>query len=615
MAKLLGIYFTALALFTFVPTKVSSFPFINLAQSIQFEIDPDSPVISVEKDLLVTKDVREVPLKFTSLNEVVGKQIAEKRVVAAVQTVQQQPTPRAVLDYSKTVRADGLAQMTISGPIELKQGLALTDEHRIEIHRESKGSVVEYGEVDIQKGTYAIKLSNIDGHICARLRGSQYEIIGEGCFSLDRVKGLNKSTNQGPMLSVSRYKDVLAFSDNYKEPETPKYALNELPKKTDDGAPQPQLRRERGSRPSAQAGIIDFYDSDNPEAKELALKVQTSVGNTEDSGSTVVATLWAPNHPAVRTVANAGTTSRGAPLPNNKATDALRKWAEDAGVVPPGTRGGTVWGRTMSEGRAVAGAQVEIEGRDDLKPLYLNEFYIPDINQKATASHGLYTFVGVSDGEYSIRATQNNKFMGFQNISVREDALALGDIDSTERKRPVRIAVYDLINKTSQSAVATLQNLEEDVVVEGGQADVAVQDNFDTAYAMVNPLDKRYMTAQYMLNPGEDLYNFPLVSSSWVESILSQAKLERPVRNKVVLGIGSQKPFRVEAIGSRTAQVIYFDSQGQVLDGKFGSAGGGFIILDPEDEVNEYAIQAAGEKSVRAVYMPTVPNVINVIQL
>ncbi len=586
---------------------MSSLPFINLAQSIQFEIDPNSPVISVEKDFLETAKKAEAPVKYTSLNSVVGKPFETRSVAAAkVQTPK-----RPVLDYSMTTRGDSFSQRTISGPLELKQGLALTDEHRIEIHQENKGNVIEFGDVDIIKGTYAIKLSSNEGHVCARLRGGRSEIIGEGCFSLDRIKGLNKSTAQGPLLSVARYKDVLAFSDKYKEP------LTTIPvvAKSLNKEVAPKLFREAATRPSTKARVIDFYDYDNPDAKNVAAAFETMLENREDAGSTVVTTIVAANHPRTRMVSNKHTSDRGAMIPNRKAYNALNQWATDAGRVIPGGPSGTAWGRAMNEGKAVAGAEVEVEGREDIKPLYLNEFYIPDPNQKSTASHGLYTIMGLADGEYSLRANRGNQFMGFQNISVRENQLSLADIDATERKRTVRIATYDFINKTSQGAVVTLQNYEEDVVVESGQKDVNVQDNYDTAYALVNPLNKKYMTAQFILNPGEELYNFPMVPSDWVEGILSQAKLERPVRNKVVLGIGSEKPFRVEAVGSKTAQVVYFDSEGQVLGGKYGTAGGGFLILDPEDEVTEFAIQAAGEKTVRAVYMPTISNVLNVIQL
>jgi uridine kinase len=498
----------------------------------------------------------------------------------------------------------------------LKQGLALTDEYRIEIHRENKGSVIDYGEVDIEKGTYAIKLTNLEGHICARLRGSKYETIGEGCFSLDRVKLGRKTGVNGPLLSISRSKDALAFDENSNGESGP------LPVKVADASKsnsqengKDRLYREQNIKPTTQSRIIDFYDSDNADAETLKTSIQSSVQNSEDPNSTVILSISSPNHPTVRTVANAYTPSRGMAVPNNKTRDALRKLAEDAGVADPNAPGGTVWGKAMREGRATAGVEVEIEGREDLKPLYLNEFYIPDPNQKSTASHGLYTFVGVPDGEFSVRASQNKEFVGFQNISVRDNELSIADIDSTQRKRPVRVSIYDLINKTSQSAVVTLQNYEEDVVVENGQADVNVQDNYDTAFALVNPLDKRYMSSQFVLNPGEDLYNFPLIPSEWVESMIAQAKLERPVREKVVLGIGSQRPFRVQAVGSKTAQVFYFNSEGKVTEGQYGSAGGGFFIIDPENEVTEYAIQAAGEHSVRVIYMPAIPNVLNVIQM
>lgn len=604
-----------------MPAKVSSVTFINLAQSIQFDIDPDSPVISVEKDFLETQNItpakNSVPIQYANLNEVVGKTYEPRRQVAVVQPA---APVRTMLDYSQTVRTDSFANFTISGPVELKQGLALTDANRIEIHRENKGNILEYGDIDVEKGTYLMKLSNVEGHVCARLRGSRHEIIGEGCFSLDRVKGLNKSTMQGPQLSISRYQDVLAQNDRKpNQLPIPVPPVAKAPSKVEmptSPAATTAMYKPTGSRAIADARIIDFYDYDNPDAKPLNASFSTAVQNREDAGSTGITTISVPNHPPARLVANNTTlNSRGAVLPNNRSSKALNDFTRDAGLIDQNAVAGTVWGRTMFEGRSVAGVQVELEGRDDLKPLYLNEFYIPDINQKSTASHGLYTFVGVPEGEYSVRATQANKFMGFQNVSVRDGTLALGDIDSTGRRREVRLAIYDLINKTSQPAVATLQNYEEDIVVESGQADINVQDNGDTAYALVNPLNKKYLTAQYLLNPGEDLYNFPMVSSEWVEQILSQAKLERPVRNKLVLGIGSQKPFRVEAIGSKSAQVVYFDSEGQILDGNYGSAGGGFFILDPEDEVSEYAVQFAGEKTVRMVYMPTIPNVLNVIQL
>jgi hypothetical protein len=632
LGKLLAIYIAALSLCTFVPARVKSVPFISLAQSIQFDIDPDSPVMSVEKDFLEmenTSSLKPQTTHLASLNNVVGKPFVPRQV-ASVELRPQvvQKTLRPMIDYSSPVRADGFGELSLSGPVELKQGLALTNEHTIEIHREAKGAIVEYGEVDVQKGIYNIKLSNLEGHICARLRSSLYEVIGEGCFSLDRVKNLNRSTTtQGPMISIAKYRDALAYSDKpvesapridvasledaYKKTPAEKLAENNFTEKSE----APKLTREMSHKFVAQPKITDFYDLDNPEAKSLSVNATTSSGNLEDSTSTAITYITSPNHPTAIVVANSYTPSRGAVLPNNKALNALDGLTKDATIAMADAPAGKAWGRVLREGRSVAGAEVQIEGHDNLKPVYLNEFYIPDPNQKSTASHGLYTFVGVPEGEYSVRATQNNKFMGYQNISVRENALSLADIDSTERKRDVRLTVYDLVNKTSQGAVVTLQNAEEDVVVENGQADVQVQDNYDTAYAMVTPLDKRYMSAQYILNPGEDLYNFPLVESAWVEYVLSQAKLVRPVKNKIVLGIGAQKPFQVEAVGSRSAQVVYFDSNGQVIDGNFGQAGGGFLILDPEDDVNEYAIQSAGENTVHSVYMPTMPNVLNVIQL
>jgi hypothetical protein len=80
------------------------------------------------------------------------------------------------------------------------------------------------------------------------------------------------------------------------------------------------------------------------------------------------------------------------------------------------------------------------------------------------------------------------------------------------------------------------------------------------------------------------------------------------------MGLGPQEPFKAFAVGSEKAQVIYFDSNAQIVEGAFGPAGGGFLIIDPEEHVVEYAIQKATQKNLRVVYMPTQPGVLSVIR-
>jgi hypothetical protein len=614
LVRLLVIYFSALLSVALAPAKIGAQTFYNLSRAIHLHIDPASPATAVEQDFISSKKPALIVRAFASLNDGVGRPPSHRPSLPRAE--------RALIDYSASVRSDAHADFgfgfQLSGPVELKQGLALTDRNRIEIYREARGRLLELGEVDIQKGHYRIRVADLEGRICGKLTGLKGEISGQGCFSLERVALKRQSEVSGPLLTLEKNSDLLASLSIPKGVEATTLKMSESFDSQRTSPAQPL--RQKISRREAKNRIISFYDYDNPEAKPLPAAIDTTTSGREDESSTTIMSLAAPHHPPVRIVANAYTPSRGAVIPPKKTLAALEGLAQEMGTAWSGQKtagrfGGTIWGRTLDEGRSVAGRQVEIEGRPDLKATYLNEFYIPDSNQKFTASHGIYAFVGVPEGEYSIRALNQEQFAGFQNVSVREEALALGDINSTERWRSARLTVFDLINKTSQGAVATLQNFDEDVVIEAGQADVQVRDSDDTAFAVVNPLDRRYLTAQYILNPGEDLYNFPLIPSDWVEQVLSQAKLEKPLKSKLVFGMGSQKPFRVQAIGSKEAQVIYVDSEGQVTNGNFGSAGGGFFVVDPEDQVIEYAIEQVGEKSVRVVYAPTSANVVSVIQL
>lgn len=600
MRQLLIIYFAGLLIVTLWPARVSSIPFINISEALNFEIDLDSPVLAAEEDLLSYQEQKtnSRSVQLPNLNESVRKPAA------------QQPQSYRLADYSKNILdIHNSIGVTLKGPLELKQGLALTDENRIEIHREEKGRVIEYGDVNIENGTYAIKLSSLDGHLCARLRGSTHEILGQGCFALDQVKRQNKSAKSGPMLSVSKYQDVIALSKSNKEIEL---AANDLPSQ-----PLPREKTKAPTTHKTTYQIYDYYDYNNPDPKPVAdLSVANSVDGQEDAESTLVTSISSPGYVPVRVVTNSNTPKRGVAIHRKSTQLAAYNIARDAGFAAlSGVQSGTIWGRAAKDGQPIAGADVMIEGRDDVRPLYLNEFYIPDPNQRVTASHGIYTFMGVPDGEYALRAQVGNQFLGFQNASVRSGTMAVADIDSTIRKKNVRISLYDLVSKVSQPAVVTLQNYEEDLVIDDGHADVQVQDTEEIVFGIVNPLNRNYLTAQYSMKSEDELYNFPLIEKDWLESLLVQARLNQAIKSKIVLGIGAPEPYRVTALGSESAQVIYFDSNGQIIEGSYGQAGGGFLILDPEDHVVEYAIQSATQKNVRVHYMPSQVGVVSVIQM
>jgi len=601
MRELILIYISGLLVGTFWPSKVSSRAFISISQSLRFEIDLESPVLAAEEDLLSLqeKKPRENLTAATYLNTSPARKPEAK-------------TTRAfrLVDYSRDLATiHNALNVTLQGPIELRQGLALTDETRIEIHREHKGQTEEYGDVDIENGTYTIKLKSFEGHLCARLRGGTAEILGQGCLALENLKDQKQSSKAGPALSISRYQDLLAMGREVQFARESSSAPATVP--TPSRKPLPQ--KIAGASPE----VFDYFQLSEETPVPLAdVSVENAVEGNEDQASTLVTSLSAPGYYPVRVVGNATTPNRGVFLPQTKTYRAAQELAKDLGYGPLADAGSSgIWGRVRKDGRSVAGAEVALEGRRDLRPLYLNELYIPDPNQKMTASHGLYTFMGVPEGEYSLRAEHAGQMLGFQNASVREGALSVADIEGTIRRKEVRLSIYDLVSKVSQGAVVTLQNFEEDVVATEGHIDLTVQDTQEAAFAIVNPLNRNYLTGQHSLNPDDELYNFPLIHKDWLENLLAKAKLPQAVKAKVVLGIGAQAPFRVTALGSRQAQILYFDSEGETVEGSTGPSGGGFVVIDPEDHVVEYAIQSAGQKDVRVHYMPTQVGILSLIQM
>jgi hypothetical protein len=596
--ELILVYILGLLMVTLFPERTSMTTFLSVSEPIQLKMDERSPVLAAEKDLItyLTHSETKIQSELQNLNQ-------QKKPVPVV-------PQQKLADYSVHLQdIQSKLNTQLVGPIQLNQGLALTGDDRLEVYREHNGLILERGDIDISSGTYNILLEKMEGSLCAKLTGDRYEVMGRGCVALSGLQNMSRSLSRGPLLNISKYQDVVAISEQFVEDKRSNlissYESKELP-----------MVETQKYKPSMAYKVYDYYDSENSEPRVIEnTVVSNSVDGAEDESSYIITQIAAAGYVPTRVIGGAGVARRGAPQQRKSAAEALNTIAKDAGYTEGETMSrAVVWGRLNKEGQTIAGATVSIEGREELKPLYFNELHIPDVNQKVTASHGIYAIMNVPDGEYALRAEVSNKFIGFQNASARAGSLSLADIDSTFRKREVSISTYDLVTKVSQSSVVTLQAHEEDLILANGQVDVLLNEFRDNSFALVNPINRNYLTTQFLLEPGQNEYSLPLVHKDWMEALLSQAKLKSAIQGRIVMGLGPQEPFKAFAVGSEKAQVIYFDSNAQIVEGAFGPAGGGFLIIDPEEHVVEYAIQKATQKNLRVVYMPTQPGVLSVIR-
>ncbi|MFN9066298.1 MAG: hypothetical protein ACK5V3_03660, partial [Bdellovibrionales bacterium] len=380
MKELIAIYFAGLFVVTAWPSKVTPRPFINISQGIQFKIDDQSPVVSAEKDLLSLekKEAEDFnKAKWASLNQLGPRRVPHYKPV--------------LVDYSANLKEiQDQRLVTLQGPLQLKQGLALTDENRIEIYQIQNGRIIEQGEVDISSGTYKIQMTKMDGQICAKLKTGFSEIMGSGCVDLTKSQISQAMKPQGPLLAIVRYQDVFELAENAKKVEKLRPA-------------QPVEMASIESIEPAQklyGKIYDYYgyNSDQPRVIEKA-QVNNSVDNNESASSFVVTQVSAPNYVPSRIVSNRAAVRRGVPLLAQNASKAMTDIARDLGYTDGDMNSrGTLWGRVMSNGKTLAGVDVSLDGASGVKPLYLNELYIPDPNMKVTASHGLFTFMNLPEG-------------------------------------------------------------------------------------------------------------------------------------------------------------------------------------------------------------------------
>jgi hypothetical protein len=118
--------------------------------------------------------------------------------------VHQDGIPSEVASLTKNPNDPG---RRIVGPIEITGGLAVTNEHHIEIRRNDEGIIKELGSVDLMKGTYSIDVEDTSGSVVAKLVSREGKILGEGSFRLAKLAVGDLNFLQGPKIKVEPHAD------------------------------------------------------------------------------------------------------------------------------------------------------------------------------------------------------------------------------------------------------------------------------------------------------------------------------------------------------------------------------------------------------------------------
>lgn len=454
----------------------------------------------------------------------------------------------------------------ISGPIEIVGGLAVTNEHFIEIRRSKEGVVQEVGRVDLQKGTYQIQVQDSSGQIVGRLVTKNGQILGEGRVRLSHLD--IKLADKGPKLKIEPTPtpagSIASLYSSGKSPAPPKTIATFL-----KGAHEIEIKKD---------GILPL--------ESIA------------RGSTTVVRAAAPNHLQTASIVIAEN-QFSTPLFPNSMIVALKEIVYNRKLDEESKKdlGGLIWGKVSLDGKPMPGIQVEVESQQGLQAIYFNQFMLPDPQLTSTSDNGLYAFVDVNDGFHSILALRGHSHFGYQNVVVESGSVALGDIENTMKNESVPLRVFGAFNGQSEAAQVTLQGVENDLDLTDGSDVVTLPLVARLGLARVVPANNEYVAARYLYKDNDEYIHFPLVSWSWLSNIKSYLKLDDAASAGIVVGFVHSDSFEAFVAGDEdysARNIVYFDVQGRILQTGKGVAGGGFIMYNLPVDTHE--IVTVGEK-------------------
>ncbi|WP_413289530.1 hypothetical protein [Bdellovibrio sp. HCB337] len=472
-----------------------------------------------------------------------------------------------------------LAARRVMGPLEITGGLAVTNEHHIEIRRSDEGVFREMGRVDLMKGSYSIDIDDASGAIVARLLDRSGTILGEGSIRLSQLQVGQGRLIYGPRLEV-------APSPSWKGRVSRYYGD---PKKDKTGGT---------TKVTSFGGENTITVGSNG---EISLDIS--------KGSTTIVRAEAAEHvPSSKIMLAGDAKTFGVTLFPNSTMEALKSLAAEQKSLSRSHLDETsfVWGTVSLDGKPLSGVSVVSETDPETKAIYFNEFMIPDPKLTATSGSGLYAFVDLHDGFHALLAQRGFEYFGHQNVEVERGSVAIGDLESTLRTEPVHVRAFDAFSGEPVSLVANMQSLSEPVDINEGSASIILPQisRMSMIYTETPP---EYINANYFYNDQDSYIHLPMLSHAWLTEMKRTAKINEMPDTGTIVGFFNEESFEVYLAAqaqNSPAYILYFDAAGRVIEGNRGQAGGGFIIFNVPYGTQETVVVGSTSEKVFSKVVP-----------
>lgn len=460
-------------------------------------------------------------------------------------------TQVASADVSPTLTVSSLSPSRhnphlIKGRLQIRDGLAFMGaETYFSLHRVSDGAVHEAGRVNITEASFEIYVHEPRGQLIAELRSRDGQTLGRGRLDLDGdLTSDDLKMELTPVATGAAVRVASAYSDGQHRIPVKNaivaFDQNGMPQALNDEGLRQDPDRARSStfviRASADKHWPTLAMGTEGEIREVRLYPESMMRSLLDL-----------------------TMKEG------------RSAAEQAGVV---------WGRILKDGKPVRGVEVELAG--SYMPVYFNQIYLPDNQLHATDDNGMFAFLLVRPGVQAVRIRYNGKMYPAQVFPTEERHLSYVEINLEDGAAgSVNVALQDAFDpKQKMSAHVRFVGVDDEVGMSGSQ-----KLHYPAGPDMMMleaDAGSEYELSRVQVLKSDSRVVVPLIKRSWLQSIADIKQFELIPHRGVVVGQVVDQPFQVEFTGytAETPQIAYFDSNGMLVAGNSGPAGGGFVLFN-----------------------------------
>lgn len=512
-----------------------------------------------------------------TLQEALKEQISQESQQQRSAVTSNSPAGTVIISSKSTNQ--GSAKNIVSGEVLLQPGLALADGY-VDIRHVKSGVALSAGKLKLPSNKYSIEVSEPTGQIVATLYGGRGQKLGEGKIKVAQV---DRAHPKAGLITINPiYTGFTTSSHDFGQ------KVAALAKNKDYG--------DRGVKTQAYFPTLDLeVNSDDQGVTKVDNVIQDSWGlvRTEAEGYAPALDLISAGPEKKKTVFK------------KKFIEALLSIAKDQQRKSEFEETNSViWGQAILDGKPQAGVQVDVEFAEKYKPIYFNQFMIPDPSLRATSDNGYYAILHLPEGFHSLVATRGNQYFSHANVQAEPGTVFVANLETTLTIEKVELKVFDAFSGVPSQAEIELQSLPEPVRADG-YAEIYLHEIDRMSLMKVAPADPKYISqVQIYSDAGEDL-KVGLIESEWLQNLQNQRRISAFPETSTIIGFVSDENYEVYLPHDEKYSphnIIYFDANGSPVSS--GVPGGGFVMYNVPLGTHSVVVAA---KSTNAIHAQVIP--------